>query len=209
MASFASKALFGLPGMFGLLGKDPAGRANSFLFGRGARAVVPPDVQRLRQQNIDLLTSLLNPGAFGQGGVGRDFFFGGADPNAKTPEMSTFETLRPLLESMMTGTGAQFEGDIARANQTGGRFSSGNAIMRSQALGHLFDQRGQTAQTLGLLAGGAGTAQRGQQSQLLQLLVGLLGMSGQASLSLPVENDKGAFGDALSAFAALFGGGKA
>lgn len=187
-------------------GRNATGKAQRFLFGRGDRAVVPPDVGGLRAEHIALLHSLLQPGAFGAGGAGRNFFYGGADPNAPTTEMTTFEHLRPLLEGMMTGTGAAFERDINRANQAGDRFSSGNAIMRGQALGNLFDQRSQTAGVLGGLAGQAGQAQRSQQTQLMQLLAGLFGMQGQATMSLPVQNDRGAFGDILGMLAALIGG---
>lgn len=178
-----------------------------FVFGRGPQAIVPPDVAGLRAQQIQLLMSLLQPGAFNTGGAGNAMFFGGRDPNAPTPEQTTFNAVRPLLEAMLTGSGPQFERDIAMANSQGGRFSSGNAILRGEAFRHLFNQRDQTAQTLGMLSGAAGQSQRDQQAQLTQLIAGLMGMSGQATLSLPVENDRGAFGDILKTGAALFGSG--
>lgn len=185
-----------------LLNKNVRRGASDWLFGKGAQALVPPDMAGMRKQNIDLLTQLLSPGAFNPGGVGRNFFFqGGAQGasqffDAPSPEMKTMETLMPLLEGMMTGTGPQFERDIAMANSSGGRFSSGNAIMRGEALRNLFNQRGQTAQTMGMLASNAGQAQMGRQQMFAQLMAGLLGMSGQMT-NFPVENDRGAFGDLL------------
>lgn len=112
--------------------------------------------------------------------------------NQPAPEMRTFETARPILEGMLTGTGPQFEADIGAANATGGRFGSANAIMRGEALRHLFNQRTQTAQTLGMLAGQAGDAPfkrmlaggefaNNEAIQRAQLLIGLLGMGLQTS----------------------------
>lgn len=184
----------------------PYGSATRFLTGKGTQALVPADMAPLRADVLKLLQSFLSPGAFEQGGQGSNFFFGGMNGakqllNAPSPEMKTFETARPILEGMLTGTGPQFERDIASANQQGGRFSSGNAILRGEALRNLFNQRTQTAQTLGALAGQAGSAQwdrtMAAQSQMLQLLIGLLGMGGQATLGLPVQNDKGLLGDLL------------
>lgn len=169
------------------------------IFGRPV-AQVPADMRGLRSQNLQLLQSLLSPGAFQTGGAGLDFFYGGVDGasqllNSPSPEMQTFNTARPILEGMLTGTGPQFERDIALANQTGGRFSSGNAVMRGEALRNLFNQRTQTAQTLGMLAGSAGNAQFDRQFQVqqqrLELLAGLLGMSGQATLGLPIKQKLG------------------
>lgn len=197
-------------------------KLDRWLFGGGHQAIVPPDLRGLRSQNIDLLSALLSPGAFEQGGFGANFFFGGGPDgiaqflNQPSPEMRTFDFARPILEGMLTGTGPQFERDIAAANSQGGRFSSGNAILRGEALRNLFNQRTQTAGTLGILAGQAGSSQFDRmfqaRNQRLQLLAGLLGLSGQATLSLPVENDQGVFGDLLKAgisFASMggFGGG--
>lgn len=189
--------------------------AAGWLFGHGAQALVPKDLQGLRGQNIDLLRSFLQPGAFDAGGAGSSFFFGaGGDRgsallNGPTPEMKAYDTIRPVLEGMLTGTGPQFERDIAAANSQGGRFSSSNAILRGEALRNLFNGRQQTAQTLGMLAGqaGASTFDRTMavQNQRLQLLAGLFGLGNQATLSLPVENDKGAFGDLLKIAASIYG----
>jgi hypothetical protein len=167
-------------------------KLDSWLFGKGTQALVPPDMRGLRAQNIDLLSSLLSPGAFNPGGAGRNFFFqGGAQGasqffDAPSPEMKTMETLMPMLEGMMTGTGPQFERDIAMANTSGGRFSSGNVIMRGEALRNLFNQRGQTAQTMGMLAGQAGQAQLARSQMFAQLMAGLLGMSTNAT-NFPIE----------------------
>lgn len=190
---------------------------SGWLFGHGTQALVPKDMQGLRQQNIDLLTAFLKPGAFDTGGAGANFFFGGGGGmngvnqllNAPSPEMQAFNTARPILEGMLTGTGPQFERDIAAANSRGGRFGSANAIMRGEALRNLFNARTQTASTLGALAGQAGSAQWDRafsaQNQRLQLIAGLLGMSAGPTLGAPVENDKGAFGDLLKIAATIVG----
>lgn len=188
------------------------GKFEDWLFGKGTQALVPPDMRGLRAQNIDLLTQLLSPGAFNPGGVGRNFFFQGGSQGASqffdapSPEMKTMESVMPLLEGMLTGTGPQFERDIAMANQTGGRFSSGNAIMRGEALRNLFNARTQTAQTMGVLAGQAGQAQLARQQMFAQLMAGLLGMGAQSTMQLPVENDRGVFGDLLKLGVALAAG---
>ena len=172
-------------GLMGLFGGEPD------------RAVVPKDMQAMRQQQIALLMSMLQPGAFDAGGAGSNFFgmnSGGLNQfmAQPSPEMSTYNSMRPILEGMMTGTGPQFERDIGMANATGGRFGSGNAIMRGEALRNLFNTRQQTASTLGTLAGQAGSSQFDRMSQMqnqrMQLLAGLLGMSGQATLSAPVQS---------------------
>jgi hypothetical protein len=191
--------------------------AAGWAFGHGPQALVPKDMQGLRQQNIDLLMSFMKPGSMQPGGAGHDFFFGKGNNrvddflNQTSPEMATYNSMRPILEGMMTGTGPQFERDLSMANSQGGRFGSANAILRGEALRNLFNQRSQTAQTLGSLAGQAGSSQFdrlfGQQNQLLQLITGLFGMSNQAT-NFPVENDKGAFGDILKIGAAYFGGKK-
>lgn len=185
------------------IGGTIGGLAGLFGGSNNDRALVPKDLQGLRQQNIDLLSAFLRPGAFGPGGAGMDFFFGGQNGaanllNTPSPEMQTYDKLRPILEGMMTGTGPQFERDIGMANATGGRFGSANAILRGEALRNLFNQRNQTAGTLGMLSQAAGSSQFDRrmavQSQQLQLLAGLLGMSGQATLSAPIQqgdNDNG------------------
>lgn len=186
-------------------------KLDSWLFGKGVQALVPGDMKGLRAQNIDLLSQLLSPGAFNSGGAGRNFFFQGGSQGASqffdapSPEMKTMETLMPMLEGMMTGSGPQFERDIALANTSGGRFSSGNAIMRGEALRNLFNQRGQTANTMGMLAGQAGKSQMDRQQMFAQLMAGLLGMGTQSTMQFPVENSTGFFGDILKIAAAVAG----
>ncbi len=195
------------------------GAGLGFLFGGGdnnANALVPKDMQGLRQQNINLLQSFLQPGAFDAGGAGSNYFYGGGQNPLSaflaqtSPEMATYNTAKPVLEGMLTGTGPQFERDIGAANASGGRFGSANAILRGEALRNLFNQRTQTASALGTLAAGAGSSQFDRlntvQSQRLQLLAGLLGMSGQATLSNPIQqnNQSQQFGDAAKVFATLF-----
>src|SRR3990167_11224544 len=140
-------------------------------------AAVPKDIRGLRSNQLQLLQSLLQPG--GQGI--RNFFgelgspqtdlqrqsLGGISQflNQPAPEQRAFDVSRPILEGMLTGTGPQFEQDISRANQQGGRFGSANAILRGEAFRNLFNQRNQTAQTLGLLAGQAGQAPFGRLLQ--------------------------------------------
>src|SRR3990167_3427999 len=194
MSWFSELQLPSLPTRGGAKARNKLG---NFVFGEGPQAVVPPDLRGLGAQQIQLLMALLSPGAFNAGGAGQGFFGVDAFSNAPSPETQTFTTARPILEGMLTGTGPQFERDIASANQQGGRFSSGNAILRGEALRNLFNQRTQTAGTLGVLAGQAGASQFQKQNQFLQLMAGLLGLGGQATLSAPVEKDRGAFGDLL------------
>lgn len=169
------------------------------LFGRTV-AEVPKELQPLRNNMLAMLQAFLKPGAFDTGGAGANFFYGGRNPleqmlNSASPERQTYDTARPILEGMLTGTGPQFERDIALANAQGGRFSSGNAIMRGEALRNLFNMRGQTAQTLGALAGSAGSADWDRQyaalNQRLQLLAGLFGQGTQATLQLPITKKLG------------------
>jgi hypothetical protein len=196
-----------------------AGRA---MGGDQGKALVPKDIRGLRANQLQLLQSLLQPG--GQGI--RDFFGNLGSPptdlqrqstggisqflNQPSPETRTYETARPILEGMLTGTGPQFEQDIARGNQQGGRFGSGNAIMRGEALRNLFNMRSQTAGTLGMLAGQSGQAdfsrllggfgvgqQQAQQAdigtqRLIQLLQGLLGTAQQTAFNVPITQEPNA-----------------
>lgn len=160
--------------------------------GQGMRNIT--NTAQTRSQFMTMLSSFLQPGAFDPGGAGHNFFMNSplqrqglgieqflAQPS---PEMRTYDTARPILEGMLTGSGPQFEHDIAMANQQGGRFSSGNAIMRGEALRHLFNARTQTAGTLGMLSGQAGQSQWDRQfaaeNMRLQLLTSLFGLTGQA-----------------------------
>jgi hypothetical protein len=197
-------------------------------------AAVPKDLGWQRGQQIELLQQLLglpNNAGFGRlGGVGQggnpldrlQSFFGtlgmpqsglqmqGADAlgamlRQPTPEQRALDISLPALQSMLTGTGPQFERDLSLANQQGGRFGSANAILRGEALRNLFNLRNQTAGTIGMLSGGAGQANRGlaeqafgvgqQQAQQgdietqrrLQLLMQLLGVQQQNVFNVPIQ----------------------
>src|SRR3990167_9073212 len=200
MSWFSELQLPSLPTRGGAKARNKLG---NFVFGEGPQAIVPPDLRGLRAQQIQLLMSLLSPGAFGTGGAGQGFFGVDAFSNAPSPETQTFNTARPILEGMLTGTGPQFERDIASANQQGGRFSSGNAILRGEALRNLFNQRTQTAGTLGVLAGQAGASQFQKQNQFMQLMAGLLGMGGQFTTSQPQRQPANNSGDFVKLLAAL------
>lgn len=122
-----------------------------------------------------------------------------------TPEQRTLDTAFPALQSMLTGTGPQFEQDLAMANQQGGRFGSANAILRGEAFRNLYNMRNQVAQTLGLLSQGAGQANRGLAGQAfgvgqqqagqadietqrrLQILMQLLGVGQQSAFNVPIQ----------------------
>src|SRR5205823_9104094 len=122
----------------------------------------------------------------------------------------------------LSGTGPQFERDIALANQPGARFGSGNEIMRGEALRNLYNQRSQTAQTIGMLGqqqanifgqGAQTGAQQAGQADLqtqrtLQLLGGLLGLRQQMTAGLPITqtpNTKQTLGSALGGGSMLAG----
>lgn len=184
------------------------------LLGRKSRAAVPKDIEPLRAQQLQLLQALLQPGGiekfFGPLGVPQSDLqrqaAGGISQflNQPAPEQRAFDVSRPILEGMLTGTGPQFERDISMANQQGGRFGSANAILRGEALRHLFNQRTQTAETLGMLAGQAGQnpfgrllagggfgtelAKQGDigTQRLIQLLSGILGVGQQTAFNLPI-----------------------
>lgn len=144
----------------------------------------------------------------------------GAMLRQPTPEQRAFDISLPQLQSMLTGTGPQFEQDLALANQQGGRFGSANAILRGEALRNLYNLRNQTAGTLGMLAGGAGQANRGlagqafgvgqQQAQQadietqrrLQLLMQLLGVQQQNVFNVPLQQG-GGLGSILGGLAGL------
>lgn len=193
------------------------------LLGGGNRqtgVAVPPDLAGARSGQIGLLNGLLPD--FGQGGQGQGLsqiqnYFGnlgvpqsdlqrqsaGGISNmlqANSPAMSALNTAFPTLQGMLTGTGPQFERDIAGANQQGQRFGSGNEILRGEALRNLFNMRNQTAQTIGMLGGqqagifGQGYGIGQQQAQqgdinlqrLLNLFGGLFGSRQQFTAGLPI-----------------------
>ena len=142
-----------------------------------------------------------------------------------TPEQRAFDISLPALQSMLTGAGPQFEQDIGLANQQGGRFGSGNAILRGEALRNLFNMRTQVANTLGLLGQGAGQANRGlagqafgvgqQQAQQadietqrrLQILMQLLGVGQQTAFNVPIQAGGGGIGSVLGGLGGLLLGG--
>jgi hypothetical protein len=135
--------------------------------------------------------------------------------NQPAPEQRALDIALPGLQEILSGGGPQFEHDLSLANQSGGRFGSANAIMRGEALRNLYNQRGQAAQTLGMLSqsagqnpfqrllGGAevGNQQAGQadiQTQrVLQLLMNLLGVSQQASFNVPTTQSPSPFSQLL------------
>jgi len=218
-------------------------------------AAVPKDLGWQRGQQIELIQSLLGLpnnngfnrlGGVGQGGNPLDrlqSFFGtlgmpqsglqrqGADAigamlGGPTPEQRALDISMPQLQAMLTGTGPQFERDLSLANQQGGRFGSGNAILRGEALRNLYNLRNQTAGTLGMLSSGAGQANRGlagqafgigqQQAQQgdietqrrLQLLMQLLGVQQQNVFNVPIQpgfDPIGAIGQ-IGSLALGFGG---
>ena len=110
--------------------------------------------------------------------------------NQPTPQDKAMEFSLPALQSILQGAPGQgimdalqpqFQRNLATANQQGGRFSSGNAIMRSRAV-----------EDFNLL--GANAAQEGQKTQLqaAQILSMLQGQQQQG------QNDQ--FQRLLSAF---------
>src|SRR5205085_1595304 len=137
----------------------------------------------MRQQQIQLLQQLLG---FPQGGQGGGANPAGGDPlgrlqqffgtlsspqtdlqrqvgggisqylNQPAPEQRALDVAMPGLQEILSGGGPQFERDLSLANQQGGRFGSANAILRGEALRNLYNQRGQAAQTLGMLSSNAG-----------------------------------------------------
>lgn len=191
------------------------------------KALVPKDLQGVRRQQVGYLQdpqSFLNSlGQLGvpQSGLQRQ----GADAlgtmlGQPTPEQRALDISLPQLQAMLTGTGPQFERDIATANDQGARFGSSNAILRGEALRNLFNMRTGVAQTLGLLAQGAGNANRGlagqafatgqQQAQQgdvetqrrLQVLLQLLMGGQQAAFNVPIQ-EGGGLGKFLGGLAGL------
>ena len=204
-------------------------------------ALVPKDVRGLRQQQLGFL---LNPNSFLQtlGGLGSPqsgLQMQGADAlgtmlRQPTPEQRALDISLPQLQEMLTGTGPQFERDIALGNQQGGRFGSANAIMRGEAFRNLYNMRTQVAQTLGMLGQGAGQANRGlagqafgmgqQQAQQgdietqrrLQILMQLLGVGQQTAFNVPISQSPSMFqqvaglaGSILPFLGGMGGGGAA
>lgn len=179
------------------------------LFNRQPQAIVPKDVAPLRGQQIDLLHSLFT----GNAATNVSNFFGPPSDlqrqatggisqflNQPVPEQRALDTAFPSLDAILNGdpsSNPTFQRDIAVANQSGGRFGSANAIMRGEAVGNLYKQRTQAADTLGVLASAAGqnpfsrlmganAAGQADTNSLRQLLQALLGTAQSATLNLPV-----------------------
>lgn len=192
---------------------------------RPAVAVVPKDVAPLRGQQIDLLHSLFTGNAsdnvakfFGPPSDLQRQATGGISQflNQPAPETRAFDTAFPSLDAILNGdpsSNPTFQRDIAVANQQGGRFGSANAIMRGEAVGNLYKQRTQAADTLGVLASAAGqnpfarlmganTAGQNDTNSLRQLLQALLGTAQSATLNLPVTQNPSTL-DTLGQIAAI------
>jgi len=140
-----------------------------------------------------------------------------------TPEQRALDISLPALQSMLTGSGPQFEQDLALANQQGGRFGSANAILRGEAYKNLYNMRNQVANTIGLLSGGAGQANRGLAGQAftmgqqqagqadletqrrLQILMQLLGVGQQTAFNVPIQQNPGLFQQILGGVATIGG----
>lgn len=194
------------------------------------KALIPKDLQGVRQQNIGwlqhpdqflkMLQGLVPQNGLQTGGMNAIQ----TQLGQATPEQRALDTAMPSLQAMLTGTGPQFERDIAVGNQEGGRFGSANAIMRGEAYRNLYNQRNQTAGTLGMLAGGAGNANRGLAQQAFNMgdqstarqfaaLMQLLGVGQQAAFNHPTQQGGGGLGSflgslggmALGSFAGPFG----
>ena len=197
---------------------SPSYRKNEIVTGVGKR----------KRDLSELLSALLAPGAFDAGGFGQNYFFGQQSDLQRTtrtgineflrqpsPETRTYDFARPILEGMLTGTGPQFERDIAAANSQGARFGSANAILRGEALRNLFNQRTQTANTLGMLSSQAGQNpfQRmlaggafadADMDRRIALLTGLMGLTASTSFGLPIQQQGGnGFAQFLSVLAPL------
>jgi len=193
--------------------------------GPNTNVAMPPDIRQPRQNQLGTLDFLLGgqQGAQGQGGNPLDrlqSFFGplgmpqtdlqrqGAGNMTSMLNANAPGSAMNVLQGMMTGTGPQFERDIAGANQQGQRFGSANEILRGEALRNLFNMRTQTAGAMGALnqqgfGMGQAQAQQGdvQTQRILQLLGGLLGLRQQATMELPITqtpNAAQAGGGALS-----------
>lgn len=176
------------------------------------KALVPKDLQGVRKRQIGYLQDpqsyLKTLGALGVPQSALQM--AGANSiqqqlASPTPEQQAFNISLPQLQAMLTGTGPQFEHDLASANQTGNRFGSANALMRGEALRNLYNLRTQVAQTLGLLGQGAGGANRALAGQAfdvgkqqagqadietqrrLQILLHFLTSGQQAAFNVPTK----------------------
>jgi len=165
------------------------------------QTAVPPDLQNLRGGILGMLQSFLGP----EGGKNLDAFFGNmASPETglqtqsieqflkslqgPAPEQQAFDTANPAIQAILNGKPGQqiidalqptFDKNLAKANDQGGRFSSGNAILKSNALNDF-----------NLL--GANVAQQGQQTQLQAAQI--LSMLGEKAGQNPFSRLMGAYG---------------
>lgn len=134
-----------------------------------------------------------------RGGTGINQFL-----NQPAPEQRALDVAMPGLQEILHGGGPQFEQDLSLANSQGPRFGSANAILRGEALKNLYNQRGQAAQTLGLLSQEAGAGQARQAGfadletqRRLQILLNLLGVAQQATFNVPTTQQSSPFSQLL------------
>lgn len=202
---------------------------------------IPPDVQGIRSQQINLLQSLLGGsqslesvfGSLGSptSGLQRQSMGGISQYlNQPAPEQRAFDMSQGALQGILGGKPGQgvmdalqpmFDRNLAQADQQGGRFGSGNAIMRSNALNdfnllgaqaaqHGQDTQLQAAQILGMLGGqagqnpfsrmmgaygvGANDAQQGdlETQRRLQLMSMLFGGAQGVAFNNPIVQTQGA-----------------
>lgn len=165
------------------------------------------DLKGIRQNQIDLLGQLLKPG----GWKNLEQYFGpltgptsGLNRMAEggntwqSPEAQALQLTTPMLQNIINGKPGQgvidalqpdFLRNLSTANQQGGRFSSGNEILRSRAVED-FNKLGAQA------------AQQGQQTQL-QAADMLRLLSGQAGQQGDLENQR-----RIQLIGTLLGGGQ-
>lgn len=225
--------------------------------------LTPPGMpQGFQAGQFNLLQQLLGGGANGTAGGGLEQFFGGLGSpttglqrqatggieqflNQPNPEQRALDVSMPALQNILSGRPGQgimdalqpqFDRNLASANQQGGRFGSGNAILRSRAvddfnmLGAQAAQQGQqtqlqAAQMLGLLSnqagqnpfqrltgafgvGQAGAEQADMETQRrIQLLMGLLGTAQGAAFNQPWAQTREASGGLGGILGGLLGAG--
>jgi len=190
--------------------------------GQGQSSIAAPqNLVSGQNSQLGLLNSLLPN--FGQGGQGQGLsqiasYFGNLGVpqsdlqrqsaggisqflQAGSPAMQAqnqgFQSLQAIMNP---SSNPMFQQALSLANQPGARFSSGNDILRAQALTNMFGMAGQAAQTAGML----GSAQAGQFGQgfgmgtqqaqqgdinlqrLLSLFGGLFGSRQQMVGGLPI-----------------------
>lgn len=187
---------------------------------------VPGDVRQLRQNGLDLLNALFN----GQGQANITKLFGDLSVprtalqrqstdaasnylNQPAPEQQALNTAMPFLQNLLTQNPGQgmldalkpsFDRNLAQANQQGGRFASGNAILRSRALddfnllGAQALQQGHNQQLQGVDALRLLSGQAGQNPFQRILGAGQLGASDAAQADLGTQRMAQIIGALLS-----------